>query len=345
MGSGISFFTNATNVTPGGALAWTDIDLSGSLSPGASGAVFILENDSVNKKNISVRKNGQAFDFATSCDVGENDNTAFAICGVDGSRVCEGYVEHAAVCKILLIGETDSNVVFMGEPQDYSLGGTGSWTEIDLSGDVPAGATGAIIQIINKDAGATGRIGLVRCNNSTDDFSADGYVQGSTAYGQTFMMVAVDGDRKIEGYISDTDVDFYLVGYTKSPVTMFTNGVDMAMGTEDAWTNKDITGNTSATADGAIFIGVNADVDDEISVRKDASTDDYFKGKGDQATDGLWCGLAVGQIFEYYTGSTANCTLYLIGYCQPEVVAAQTMPIISDAGIHSAVFHGLVISG
>ena len=153
---------------------------------------------------------------------------------------------------------------------DKSLGATGTWTDIDLSGDIPANATGAIFKVI--DTQNTDKAFGLRKKGSSDDRYYD-----LESGAQQFYIVGLDANRKCQGKIESLNTDFWLIGYTEADATMLTNGVDKSLTSYGAWTDIDLSANLPAGAVAAIFEVVNSDSSSRMfGLRKNGSTDEHY---------------------------------------------------------------------
>jgi hypothetical protein len=312
MGSGFNFFTNAYDVTPTTKGAWVDVDVSSYIPSGSTGVILEVQNtDTTYAREANVRKNGSTDDRRYYITL---SNAIGMFAGVDGNRIFEAFV--AAYIKMWLIGYTDENVYFFDNAILKTPGTTGSWVDVDVSGDVPIGTTGVIVQLIvpgyyNPSAG-------VRKNGSTDTFS-----YSSLYYNlHIFQLCGVDANRVFECQVSSTtQVQVWLAGYTKSPVTFFTNAVDVSLTTTGAWTDVDVTAYTGSAADGAIIYFINTSGSKyQANVRKNGSSDNRITSEGVMTPYGSGhvraIGMDSGQIFEGYIENVA-VDFFLIGYCQP----------------------------
>jgi len=200
-----SFFTNAVDKSLGGTASWTDIDISsdtgGDTAIGAAFELIVVTDASY---KYGLRKNG-----STDDKYQDTSWHSAAIIGVDGSEICEGEIENTAV-DFFLVGYITKDSIFNTNATDLSLGSTGSW--IDLSA-LPSGATGGFIEVVSTDDAY--EYGL-RKNGSAESIVGDA---GQAAYGATghiYGIVEADASQLIEGQISNTGVDFFLVGYSEA---------------------------------------------------------------------------------------------------------------------------------
>jgi len=286
----------------------------------------IANDDSANRRGCHVRKNGSTDNDTTYIKVRPAGHI-YAVVGVDANRIFEAWLETANI-KIYLVGYTDSAVTLFTDPYDVSLNVTGAWTDIDVSSYVPSGATGVILRIRNASANS-GCLGNVRKNGSIDNDITNCRL---VIEGHYWALIGVDASRIFEGYISDLAVDFYLYGYTMSPVTFFDNEKDESLTVTGSWTDIDATGDTEAAADGIILRIVNTDsgtVAFKGAIRKNGSTNNDTTNSTIRPNGCIWglCGLDSENIYEGYIDNVA-VDFKAIGYTKPGV----TYVNVSDAG-------------
>ena len=197
------FFTNALDKSLAGVGSWLDIDISsdtgGDTAIGAIWEVIQTNYD----LNWGFRKNG-----SSDNRVLDTDRHGAAIIGVDGSEICEGQISSVNV-DFFLTGYVKSNSTFNTNATDLSLGSTGSW--IDLSA-LPAGATGGFIEVVTTSYSQN--YGL------RENGSAENIVAGAAGEQHAWGLVEADGSRLIEGEISSNNVDFFLVGYAGTIISL-----------------------------------------------------------------------------------------------------------------------------
>lgn len=192
-----SFFTNAFDKSFNTPLdEFVDIDISGDTSGDTAIGAF-LDIIDVGNYEVGLRKNGST----------DNRAIAFArhiggVIGVDGSEIFEAEINNTTV-DIFLVGYIKSEATFIINATDVSLGSISSW--IDLTA-LPAGATGGFYDII---ATSTSYFYGLRKNGSSEDIT--GKAGGRL---HCFGMVECDGSRIVEGWINNTGVDFFVVGYS-----------------------------------------------------------------------------------------------------------------------------------
>ena len=158
--------------------------------------------------------------------------------------------------------------------RDLSLSTPGSWRDIDLLPFVPAGATGAIVEVVNT--GTSDHRAVVRGKEDSRDYvfgSSDQEIEGET---HRWQIVKMNSNLLINGFTDSTLVDFKLLGYTTgSDPVYFTLPFDLTPSTPDAWITKDISALVDADADGAIlFIDSTAKKDRAYAIREEGSSFD-----------------------------------------------------------------------
>lgn len=290
------------DVTPGVFAAWTDVDVSDYVPDGASGVIVEIDTAN-NTKDTGVRKNG-----STDSRNGDTEHY-WAMIGLDSNRVFEVYLQDNT-CHLYLRGYTDGNWVFKTDAVDVSLGGIGAWTDIDVTASTSSDATVAIIEIINNDGAALVNAGL-RKNGSTDNrhpqIEPIGY--------HNFRVVGLDDSQIFEGYIGDTDVDFYLIGYAEDGATFATNATDKSLGVALAWTDVDC---STEAPDGTFLfyeLEQTAALGSGIGLRENGATDNIVT----DITRGQMTGIVkadMAQISENYEEAIANTSVYISGYTE-----------------------------
>ncbi|MBA7550274.1 hypothetical protein ES705_42784 [subsurface metagenome] len=197
--TGVVFFDNAYDKTPGVTNSWQDIDLSAEC-PGAIGVIVEITASAPTYNDYGLRKYGSTDNRYEGTEMHN-----WAIIGCDTSQVMQAFIGHAAGCDIsgiFIVGYVTQGAVFKTNANDKSLAEIGDWTEIDCSTEAPK----AIMLFF--DVHRTGfhyRYGI-RKKGSTENIYQD-------TTGEDWAMVACDSQQKVEGKIEDVKVDFFLVGY------------------------------------------------------------------------------------------------------------------------------------
>jgi len=191
-------------------------------------------------------------------------------------------------------------------PVDVSPAITGSWQDVACAAYIPAGATGVLLHIVNEDT-ANHRTYSLRKKGSTDDRVQSTARKDAHHYGA----IGVDANREFQAYIETTDVKIYLIAYTQSGVTFFTNAHDKSLTTTQAWTTIDCS-TQAPNAVGLIFeLYSVADLFQDIGLRKKGSTDNRVHNTRHHNWVILGCNET--QQIEGYVESTDH-HFYLVGY-------------------------------
>ncbi|MBA7667152.1 hypothetical protein ES703_75237 [subsurface metagenome] len=192
--TGVVFFDNGYDKTPGIKDSWQDIDLSAEC-PGAIGIIVEVVSDST-IYNYGFRKKGSTDDRK-----GYSFWHSWAIIGCDSSQVIKGYAQNGGIA-FFVIGYVTEGAVFRTNGASKSLTECDVWKEIDCSTEAPK----SVMQFFEiEKVYFTYDYGL-RKRGSTENI----YHHTS---GKLWAMVACDSGQKVEGKIGSTEVDFYLVGY------------------------------------------------------------------------------------------------------------------------------------
>ena len=194
-------------------------------------------------------------------------------------------------------------------PVEITPGTANAWTDADVSGNVPAGATGVILHFSFDDTSSNYACGW-RKNGSTDNRTTIVWKES-----HFWCACGIDASRILELYVGNTTaVDVWLVGYTTSDSVFFTNAPDKSLSTTGSWVDIDISSDTGAdTAIGAFFeiIQVNYGSLDKWGFRKNGSSDSRIDGAGKH------CGAVIGvdgsEICEGQVNNT-NSDFFLTGY-------------------------------
>jgi photosystem II stability/assembly factor-like uncharacterized protein len=316
--SGAVFFQNGIDKSIAAGSTPIDVDITAHIGTDtANGALVEVYPDFNDRFQTMLRPNGATHLFDE--DMGHQH----ALLGIDAGDIFEGTVSDTTQ-KFWLTGYTvtalgppstcaSTSYVFnyCDRPIDVSPAGTGAWVDVDVSSYMPAGATGVILHEMN--ATGSSRVYGVRKNGSTDGWMNQGDSARSDSHG--FLMVGLDENGVFELYQETSDIETYLVGYTMSGATFFTNAVDKSIATTGAWTDVDISSDTGAeTAIGAIFMVRNTLAGDVLGgVRKNGSTDDFYNEVDNGDAHVALVGLDGSEVAEMKIATT-DLDLYLMGY-------------------------------
>lgn len=158
--------------------------------------------------------------------VKKNTDTTFAAIaavGVSGSSVVyQSYVLYfkppEAEGGIIWFTDSDSRV--------YTPP-AGSWEDVDLSGDgeIPDGATGVLVEIINESSNSYKA--QVRARGSVNNRTLGSRVKGAS---QVTAFAMLDDDKVFQAYREHNDIKFYIRGYTGNRVKYFINSPSVNLG-------------------------------------------------------------------------------------------------------------------
>lgn len=288
-----------TEIVAGAANDWVTMDASGYVPSGATGVILHCINKQSTGRALGLRKNGSTDDRTD--DIAGLGHCWAAI-GVDANRVFEAYVTSTEIEDIYVVGYTISGVTFKTNADDMSLGVTGSWQPINCSTEAP-NAIGLIFEIIGglwKESG-------LRKNGSSDDRHP--YVRDHRWF---TAIIGCDDSQICEGYIGDTDVDFFLVGYITDGCTFNTNATDISLGSTEEWLDL------SALPAGANmgFIEVISTATYNFGLRKNDTAEDIYRDVSRHVWGIVECDAS--QIIEGKIENT-GVDFFVVGYS--EVVA------------------------
>jgi hypothetical protein len=288
-------FITPVEVSPSTTGSFVDVDVSAHIPSGSTGVLLHLVNTSAGTSpRCDVRKNGSTDDRGGFMDA---DSHSWIAIGVDGSRIFEAYIGSTDI-DIYVVGYFGSEAVFFTNAVQKTLGSTGSFLDIDISGDT-GGDTAVAAILALRDSSST-RTWVIRKNGSTDS-----RVKFTRSF--TGAMIGVDGSEIFEAQVANTATIFHLLGYMKSGVTMNTNATDISLGGTGSWT--DLTALPAGSSGGIIEVistGVQA-----YGLRKNGSAENIVKNVEEHTfgfveADGSL--LIEGQI------SNTSVDFFLVGY-------------------------------
>ncbi len=123
---------------------------------------------------------------------------------------------------------------FLETMYQLSLSATGSWETVDLSGQIPSGAVGAIFQVHIQ---FSTYFGMRKPGTTAPTFYNDdpyGY------YSLTTFACGISSSRTIEIYRGSTSMTVALCGYFYESEAYFMQPVELPLPSSTAWTNFDI---------------------------------------------------------------------------------------------------------
>ena len=186
-------------------------------------------------------------------------------------------------------------------PVELTISTNSAWTDLDVSAQVPAAATGVILHVVFTNDFNFG----VRKKGSTDA------VYEAVAYNTHLWAVSgLDASRVFQYYTTDkNNTKVYLVGYFEAEAVFF-DSMPTKTPTASTWESVDISLNTGAdTAVAAIwyFLGGGGSPENSGAQRNGSSHDVY----NNAPYACLFCGLDGSEICELYRSAG---TFYLAGY-------------------------------
>ena len=311
-----TFLDTPVDKSLGATGAWTDIDLSSDVPTSATGAIFRVSNTLATPQQYGLRKNGSTDDRYYDLHASRQQ---FAVIGLDANRKCEGKIETTYI-DFYLVGYTEADATLLTNGTDKSIGTTTAWTDIDLSSDIASGSVAAIFEVVSTDGSLARDFGL-RKNGSTDNRHPDIY-KGS----HTFMIVGVDASRICEGYIENTSIDFYLIGYLTQGQAE-TNAHDRSLGTTGSYVDIDESANAPSGATG-VFGEVIATSAYKFAARKNGTSFDYYEDAPPH--DSIMAGLDANRKWE---GKIENVAVdfYTMGYFAAGIIAKTSSDVGSGA--------------
>jgi len=223
----VGFFDNKIDKTPSTTGSWVNIDASTNIPSDSVGVIVNIVNTSTTAYYGGVRKNGST-DTLTYAQLYGNCGM-YELCGVDSNRVFQAQISNTAV-KIYLVGYVKSPIVFLTNATDVSITTTSAWTDKSVSSYVSSGSDGIILMVQNT--GSRVYSGLVRKKDSTDNFSSYSSIYNYGGYGAS---IGIDANKYFQGYINNTVVKFYLMGY---PAMLKWSGNDYFKSTEPSFVKK-----------------------------------------------------------------------------------------------------------
>src|SRR4030042_1475887 len=304
---GITPVDIAPNPPTGG---WVTIDASAYVAAGATGlSLHVVNTTGSVAWTFGVRKTGSTDDRKRYIGL---DAHNWRCVGLDASRQFDLHIQANAVkyVKVYINGYFATDAYFFDNGIDKTPS-AGSWQDIDISGDTISTdiAIGAIFEV--SSAGTTSRLWGMRKKGSTDDRKI-GEIGFNMNYG---FMIGVDANEICQGYVENTDMQMWLLGYFKLGVVFNTNATDVSLTTASVWTDLPaiISQDGVTPAVGVIIEVVNNDNTHyyTYALRENGSAESIYKainlhGMGIIEADGS--GIIEGII------NNTNIDFFVIGY-------------------------------
>lgn len=189
------FFTNGVDKSQNTTGSWVDTDISSNTGSDTAIAAFFEYSTSANLIGM-LRPNGST-DSRLTYNTGVHN---FLVTGVDGSEICEQYINNSAV-DFILNGYLTGGGTFHTNATNRSTATTGSYVDITA---LPAGATAGVYDCWNQSSVPT-RYGLRTGGTSYDIYRGP--------YLRAHHVVPCDGSGVVQQKIAGTDADLYELGY------------------------------------------------------------------------------------------------------------------------------------
>lgn len=208
-----TMFTNSVDKSTGTTGSYVDVDISADTGGNtAIAAICTILNtaDSFASRVVYLRKNGSTDDRGgLSTTVGVLSRNY--VIGVDGSELFEQKIADTDQ-DLYLIGYLTSEITMNTNGTNVSLAATTTWTDLTA---LPAGAIGGVYEVYNTTTTAYD-YGF-RKNGDTTSHIGEIQISNRGAFSRANAIVQCDASRLVEGYIENTAVDFYEMGYFTSP--------------------------------------------------------------------------------------------------------------------------------
>ena len=289
-----TFLDPIVTITPASG-SWQDVDVSAHCPAGTTGVAICVTSTTIAARDIGWRKKGSADDRYSTMQA---QSFMWAACGVDANRVLQLYV--GASVAVYLIGYFGGEAVFFTNAVDKSLGVTGSWQTVDVSGDVAAGdvAQLAFLDVRGLSTDAFG----VRKKGSGDNWR-------SQSTGSRGAFVGCDANNQFECYIGNVSVDIFLNGYLRAGATMAINASVVTPAGAGAY--EDLPALPAGTLAGVYQVYSTSTGTKNALRMKGAAHDVYLN------TYRLVWGIAkcdANRVVEAKVSSTADAAILLLGY-------------------------------
>lgn len=195
------FFVNCIVKTPATTLAWVDVNIAG--DTGTDTAIAAIGYVGASNYSYGVRNNGST-DGRVVSDGYRYYRGGFVV-GVDVNEIFEVWVGNTAITamSVRLQGYIISTATFYVNAIDKSLSSTGVWLDLPA---LPSGATSGFFEVYHTLYDIQYFYGLRKNGDTTE-------IYGSL-YRRSLSIVECDSNLLIEGKISSTAVEFFLVGYS-----------------------------------------------------------------------------------------------------------------------------------
>jgi len=236
-------YITPVELTPVTPAVWSNVDVTAYVPVGATGAIVHWVADNGNNMKIGLRKPGATPDNRFR-NIGGNAHL-WGMAGLDSNRSFDAYLNNTTKLHLWLVGYTTSGVTFFDNAKVIPTGPLNTWVGVDIdisTHTAPDTAIGAIVEVHTQGWGEDWGL---RMRGSTDDRREMGR--------QVWAVVGVDGAQVFQARRDDGNVQFFVVGYITSGATFFPDAKEYSVGSTATWLPMDISGDTTAIANGAII--------------------------------------------------------------------------------------------
>jgi hypothetical protein len=196
----VTFFTNATEITPALDEVWHDVDLS-ALCPGAIGVIIEATGYVANTK-----KKGAANTEMVGYWSG---NLSWFVTPCNASQVIEARAYQGGVFfnpHIYVIGYITGGVTFLNSFVKKYATSLSTWQALNWAAEAPAGSSMLLFDL--PGWGGHSKFGM-----RYDALEADANETNEGGYGHAAPVVHCDGSRNVEVWTNDLAQGFRLIGY------------------------------------------------------------------------------------------------------------------------------------
>ncbi len=198
-GTGVQFFENATEKSPGSYGSYIDMDCSGQAPSDAIGLIFECTEDQVtDDRQLHIRKNGSTDDL-----IERLWSHTWVIVGCDAGQIAEAEMENAEV-HIYLVGYVTSGATFKTNMDDVTPLTAGAYITKNLSTEAPSARM--IFFLTNFPA-----LKAIRKHSGSEDIYTE------VAYGYGGLFIACDANQKVDMKVSSIGgaaaTSIYVSGY------------------------------------------------------------------------------------------------------------------------------------
>lgn len=306
------FLDPVIDITPGSYAGWVETDLSSYISEDATIVILRFVNTSTGSgvDDVGCRSSDSSTSILGALF---DDRQVTLYCKVGTGRKIDLYIADSLIV-IYLVGYFEGEAVGFTDPTDYLPGSTNVYHDIDVSGQVPEGATFAILNEISQKVGF--KQAYFRANGSSDSR----YAYTAVSLG---VIIPLDEDRIFEYKTNDIAVtELFLIGYITTG-SGHINATDKSLSSTGSWLDVDCSDDSPPANADCVFVELKAG--NRIGdIRPDGYTTEIFEPIG--TFGGIWATGLVNDIFEGKIGTT-SLDWWIWGYSEPIGAEASKIPV------------------